>query len=151
MVLQILVKAGNHGLQTTSFRIGQIAGGYANGAWAPTDWVPIMLASGVSVGSLPDAVGLASWTPFDVVSQAILDVALASGMPEKALNLVHPCPVSWSTIMRTVANVFLEERITTHPLPLLSVADWVEKLTKLSANPDADTLQRVVSQHALDK
>jgi hypothetical protein len=104
-----------------------------------------MLASAVSLDSLPDAAGLASWTPFDVVSQAILDVALASGTPEKALNLVHPHPVSWSTIMETVANVFVEEGITAQKLPLLSVEHWVGKLTELSANTDADTLEHVVS------
>jgi thioester reductase-like protein len=55
---RLLVAAAERGLQTTSFRVGQIAGGDANGAWASTDWVPIMLKSGVALGCLPDAAGV---------------------------------------------------------------------------------------------
>jgi thioester reductase-like protein len=140
------VKAANQGLQTTSFRIGQIAGGYANGAWATTDWLPIMLASAVSLGSLPDAIGFASWTPTDVISQAILDVAFTSGSStERALNLVHPHPVLWSTIMENFADVFVEDGITSHRLPLVPVEDWVAQLTELSTSADANTFERIVS------
>jgi thioester reductase-like protein len=56
--VQLLVKAAKAGLQTTSFRIGQISGGHANGAWATTDWVPIMVKSSIALGCLPAAEGV---------------------------------------------------------------------------------------------
>jgi thioester reductase-like protein len=55
---RLLVAAGARGLHATSLRIGQIAGSVATGAWATTDWVPILLKSGVAVGCLPDAEGV---------------------------------------------------------------------------------------------
>jgi thioester reductase-like protein len=55
---RLLVAAGERGLHTTSFRIGQIAGSRATGSWATTDWVPIMLKSSVALGCLPDAEGV---------------------------------------------------------------------------------------------
>jgi thioester reductase-like protein len=55
---RLLVAAAERGLQTTSFRIGQIAGAAATGAWALTDWVPILLKSGAAIGCLPDADGV---------------------------------------------------------------------------------------------
>jgi thioester reductase-like protein len=56
--VQLLVKAAEAGLQTTSFRIGQISGGHANGAWATTDWLPIMVKSSISLGCLPATEGV---------------------------------------------------------------------------------------------
>ncbi|KAG6326171.1 hypothetical protein ID866_12918, partial [Astraeus odoratus] len=45
------------GLSATSFRIGQISGGAPRGAWATTEWVPIIVKSSVSLGALPDMGG----------------------------------------------------------------------------------------------
>jgi thioester reductase-like protein len=56
--VQLLVKAAEAGLQTTSFRIGQISGGRVNGAWATTDWLPIMVKSSIALGCLPAAEGV---------------------------------------------------------------------------------------------
>jgi thioester reductase-like protein len=50
----------NSGLEGCSFRIGQICGGSATGAWATTDWFPILVKSSVSLGMLPDSPGVSS-------------------------------------------------------------------------------------------
>lgn len=52
---QILAQSG---LQSTSFRIGQISGGHPNGAWATTDWVPILIKSSLNLNALPVATGV---------------------------------------------------------------------------------------------
>lgn len=46
------------GLKATSLRIGQIAGGSSNGAWATSDWVPAFIKSSLALGALPDAQGV---------------------------------------------------------------------------------------------
>ena len=48
--LQILDLSG---LQATSFRIGQISGGLPNGAWAVSDWVPILVKSSIHMNAIP--------------------------------------------------------------------------------------------------
>ena len=52
---QILAQSG---LRSTSFRIGQISGGHPNGAWATTDWVPILVKSSLKLNALPTAAGV---------------------------------------------------------------------------------------------
>jgi len=52
---QILAQSG---LRSTSFRIGQISGGHPNGAWATTDWVPILIKSSLNLNALPAAAGV---------------------------------------------------------------------------------------------
>ena len=47
-------------LNATSLRIGQLTGGYPNGAWATTDWFPIMIKSSLELGALPTAQGVSS-------------------------------------------------------------------------------------------
>ena len=53
--LQLLVGSG---LDISSLRIGQISGGHQNGAWAVTDWVPILVKSSLVLGVLPLAAGV---------------------------------------------------------------------------------------------
>lgn len=51
------------GLQSTSFRIGQITGGYPNGAWATSDWVPIMVKSSIHMNAIPTERGVSEPSP----------------------------------------------------------------------------------------
>ena len=46
------------GLDIASLRIGQISGGHQNGAWAVTDWVPILVKSSLVLGVLPLSTGV---------------------------------------------------------------------------------------------
>ena len=58
--MQLLGKAAEQGVQCTALRIGQICGSQDTGAWAPTEWVPILVKSSIALESLPemDGVGL---------------------------------------------------------------------------------------------
>jgi hypothetical protein len=132
-------------LQTTSFRIGQITGGYANGAWATTDWVPIMLASSVALGCLADADGVSSWLPFDAVGQAILDVAFMKEAPEKALNLVHPRPTPWHDIMDAFSDSLVKCDVTKDRLLLVNMEQWFSKLQEANVEPSDETVKHIVS------
>lgn len=68
---QILEEASRKtGLSTTTFRVGQLCGG-GNGSWAVTDWVPIILASSIYLGYLPDAMGVRH-TPSHYIQNGLL-------------------------------------------------------------------------------
>jgi thioester reductase-like protein len=61
MLAQVLLRARQYGINTTSFRIGQITGNADNGAWALTDWVPIMIKSSITMGHLPSTPGVSRY------------------------------------------------------------------------------------------
>jgi thioester reductase-like protein len=137
---QLLVKASELGLQTTSFRIGQITGGTENGAWATTDWFPILVKSSIALGCLPEAYGTASWVPFSAVAQTILDVATIDGPPERALNVVHPHPVAWRDIVENVADVLVDSGIAKERLPIVLFSEWHAKLRAASERTDESVM-----------
>ncbi|KAG6863133.1 nonribosomal peptide synthetase, partial [Termitomyces sp. T159_Od127] len=52
---RILAKSG---VQFASLRIGQVCGGLPNGAWATSDWLPILVKSSIALGALPRTTGV---------------------------------------------------------------------------------------------
>ncbi|KZP21519.1 acetyl-CoA synthetase-like protein [Athelia psychrophila] len=137
---QLLAKSGLH---ATSFRIGQISGGRPSGAWATSDWVPSFVKSSLALGALPDAQGVASWLPMDVVAQAVLDVALSEQPPSIALNIVHPRPSQWSTVITSVANALHRAGVADHHLPLVPFKEWFARLEQRSKGADADEMAKI--------
>ena len=41
------------GLEFSSVRVGQVCGGKPRGAWATTDWFPILVKTSIALGALP--------------------------------------------------------------------------------------------------
>ncbi|KZP33662.1 acetyl-CoA synthetase-like protein [Athelia psychrophila] len=117
------------GLDASSFRIGQIAGGKLNGAWATSDWVPAFVKSSLALGVLPDAQGLASWLPANTVSQTILDVAFAEEHLI-TLNVVHPRPTRWSTVIKHIRDALQHSGLTCQALPLVHFTEWFDALER---------------------
>ncbi|KAG1770620.1 putative nonribosomal peptide synthetase [Suillus placidus] len=122
---QIIARSG---LQATSLRVGQITGG-PTGAWATTDWVPILVKSSLALGSLLDLPGVVSWTPADRVAAAALDIAL-SETHVPLVNVIHPRPVPWRTIFEGVRDALVASGQTKHPLPLEPYSGWMQKLER---------------------
>ncbi|KAJ3903705.1 hypothetical protein F5879DRAFT_1002249 [Lentinula edodes] len=135
---RILAKSG---LQATSFRIGQVTGGAPNGAWAITDWVPIIVKSSLTLGVLPDAFGVVSWVPMDAVCNALLDVGFTSEPAPMAVNVVHPKSVPWTSVIQNVQVSLIEQKhLSPDALPLVPYHDWVAAVEKYAKNPtEADT------------
>ncbi|KAG2133352.1 putative aminoadipate reductase [Suillus clintonianus] len=140
----------NSKLPASSFRIGQIAGGPPRGAWSKTDWLPIIVKSSVSLGVFPEAQGLLSWIPTHAVSNAILDVAFSQEEPPIAVNLVHPRPVAWATLMRPVADAIFDRKITSVPMPLIPFSEWFEKVELSAKNASEENIQRIPAIKLLD-
>ncbi|EPQ52234.1 acetyl-CoA synthetase-like protein [Gloeophyllum trabeum ATCC 11539] len=127
---QLLAKAAECGLQTTTLRIGQICGGKSNGSWATTDWVPMLVKSSKALGCLPNAHGVVTWVTSDVVAQAVLDATLAKEGPPSALNILHPRPVPWSLIISGISSALAKivDDGSNEPLPIVSFRQWVTLL-----------------------
>jgi len=145
--LQILALSGLH---TTSFRIGQITGG-PNGSWATTDWVPILVKSSIALGALPSTHGQVSWLPMREVSQIILDVAF-SFPSSQALNVVHPCPVPWSTMITFINTALVQEGVTKDALPVVDFPAWFNRLedAALRVDPSTNFTEIVCSTASVD-
>jgi hypothetical protein len=103
-----------------------------------------MLASSIALGCLPDAEGVSSWLPFDVVGQAVLDVAFGKETPERALHLVHPRPTPWRNIMEATSDMLVKSGVTEGRLPLVNVDQWFSKLQEASVGASDETMKRIV-------
>ncbi|KII87501.1 hypothetical protein PLICRDRAFT_257848 [Plicaturopsis crispa FD-325 SS-3] len=136
------------GLHASSIRIGQISGGRPNGAWATTDWVPNFVKSSLAIGSLPDAEGVASWIPAHAVCQAIVDIVFAEAHPPLALNLVHPRPVSWRTLMTALQEALARE--TQKLLTLVPFAQWFAIVKARAEHATEQDLQSIPSIKLLE-
>ncbi|KDR79161.1 hypothetical protein GALMADRAFT_277673 [Galerina marginata CBS 339.88] len=137
------------GIQATSFRIGQISGGQPNGAWAITDWVPILVKSSIVLKALPSMVGVSSWVPMHGVAQSIIDVALLKSPNPPALNIVHPRPIPFNNLVTAINGALVKEGISS-TLPLVSFQEWFSLLEARSAAGNADDLKNVPAIKLID-
>ncbi|KAF7347156.1 Acetyl-CoA synthetase-like protein [Mycena venus] len=131
------------GLDATSFRIGQVCGSTKNGAWSTTDWVPAIVKSSIALGNFPsDPSGVVAWLAPEAVSRAIVDAALSAEKPPFAINLVHPRPVPWNSLMSAMAS--------TVQLPLVPFADWVQQLQDHSSRATIEDIENIPGLKLLD-
>ncbi|KNZ74034.1 Linear gramicidin synthase subunit D [Termitomyces sp. J132] len=135
------------GIQVSSLRIGQISGGLPNGAWATSDWLPILVKSSLALGALPNATGLISWLPMHTVSKAILDVAFSSEKFPVAINLVHPRPIQWSEVIDALKAVLVKDGF---PLRVVSFQEWFSLLEKRSKNASDADIQAIPAVKLLE-
>ncbi|KAF7333965.1 Non-canonical non-ribosomal peptide synthetase FUB8 [Mycena sanguinolenta] len=116
----------NSGLNATCFRIGQVCGAPPKGAWATSDWFPILVKTSMTLGRLP----LVSWIHCETVAQAMIDVGFAPIQDTErlpiVLNLVHPQPVSWNFVINSVRDKLKE--ICCSKLDLTAFPDWCKEL-----------------------
>ncbi|KAJ7776525.1 putative aminoadipate reductase [Mycena maculata] len=124
-------------VNATCLRIGQVCGALPKGAWATSDWVPILVKTSITLGCLPLADGLVSWIDFETVAQALIDVSF-NDLPESeplptVLNLVHPRPVAWNYIVRCIRDVLLKGIDGGKDLKLVEFSDWCQELRACEA------------------
>ncbi|KAF5384130.1 hypothetical protein D9615_003351 [Tricholomella constricta] len=139
------------GLLGTSVRIGQISGGRPKGAWATTDWLPILVKSSITLGALPQAEGVVSWLPADAVAAALVDVALGSVPPTEfpsVLNLVHPRPVQWKAVVEGLRAAIKE--VVGQDLRLVSFEEWIAAVEARSGDATGETLAATPAIKLLD-
>ncbi|KAJ7487932.1 hypothetical protein FB451DRAFT_1225962 [Mycena latifolia] len=128
---QILAQSG---LRVACLRIGQISGTIPKGAWATTDWFPILVKTSVTLGRLPQANGHVSWIDFDTVARAVLDMSFHPfEEPTRSFsifNLVHPQPVTWNFVLDSVRDIMSSN--SAKPLQLVKFSEWLAELESLA-------------------
>ncbi|QRV95150.1 AMP binding enzyme [Ceratobasidium sp. AG-Ba] len=151
---KMLESARIAGLETWVVRLGQLTGHKQSGSWAPTDWVPLIMASSLAVGCLPDAIGAVSWIPLDVAAGAIVDACACreSHLPP-VIHCAHPRPTSWSVVMSMFGHAL--QPLSNRPLPLIPFSQWNSRVAEAaSAASSADqSLKQFPStkiQHIID-
>ncbi|KAF8953018.1 putative aminoadipate reductase [Flammula alnicola] len=127
-------------LNAISLRIGQISGSRPKGAWAITDWMPILVKSSLALGALPTASGTVSWIPMDTVANCILELSFHAKRYPAALNVLHSQPIEWNAMIQYVADALVRERNLAAPVPLVPFQDWFSRLEKHASSP-SDSLK----------
>ncbi|CAE6511891.1 unnamed protein product [Rhizoctonia solani] len=126
---KLLESARNAGLQTCIIRLGQLTGDIKSGSWTTTDWVPSIIASSLSVGCLPAAVGMVSWLPLDVAALSIVDTCTARDKElPPVIHASHPHPVPWVEIMTAFATLLTSHRGSI--LPILELSEWNKRVAE---------------------
>ncbi|KAI5823977.1 hypothetical protein K523DRAFT_343720 [Schizophyllum commune Tattone D] len=91
-------EGGNGARMGDKIRINETRGG----AWATTNWFPILVKTSLALGALPTDEQPMPWLPTDVTTHALLDIVFFLEPLEPSYNLVHPRPISISKIIRFV-------------------------------------------------
>lgn len=124
------------GLRGTSLRVGQLCGGPDVGAWSTNEWFPILVKSSVAINALPSFSGVVSWMTVQSVAQIILDIAFNSEA-EPMINLVHPKPVPWASIVTQLQHALKED------IPVKPAAEWFEILESQSQMASSEDIHRI--------
>ncbi|KAK0190677.1 hypothetical protein F5146DRAFT_564151 [Armillaria mellea] len=113
-------------LRYSIVRVGQLTGG-PKGTWKIKEWVPSMIQSSAILGFLPDDDKCISWLPVHIAAQLLVD-HIDNSTP--IMHLVHPNPVSWSTLTRCASQEL--------NVKLVSYTHWLKALE--SSASDATVL-----------
>ena len=80
----------------------------------------------------------------DAVSQAILEVCQSADSPQ-ALNIVHPRPITWASIISSINEALVQEGVLQSSLPIVDMQTWVDQLKEQAKTPDMEILSNIVS------
>ncbi|KAJ6534650.1 putative aminoadipate reductase [Mycena vulgaris] len=124
------------GLHSCSLRIGQMSGSRLAGTWPITNWFPMLVQASLKLGAIPDARGVISWIPVDAVAQSILELILSEKSLPPVLNIVHPHPITWSSMIGTLRTALIRAKgLEPDALQLVSFQHWFNLLEN---SPDSD-------------
>ncbi|KAF8738313.1 Male sterility protein, partial [Rhizoctonia solani] len=126
---KLLESARDSGLESCSIRLGQLVGDVKSGAWSTTDWVPSLIGSSVSIGSLPRAVGTVSWLPLDVAARSIIDTCVnRNKVLPQVMHTSHPRPVPWVNIMNALSASLVP--LVNSQLPIVGFEEWNKRVAE---------------------
>jgi len=94
--------------------------------------------SSLTLGVLPSAFGVVSWLPAPAVAQILLDVAFSTEDRIPALNVVHPRPVTWTSIISAINDALIQEGVLKELLAIVEFSEWFE-LLETRAREDSST------------
>ncbi|EKV05363.1 NRPS-like enzyme, putative [Penicillium digitatum Pd1] len=122
----------------TIHRVGQL-GGPSNleaGMWNPRDWLPSLVRSSHTMGTIPDSLGpfQVDWLPIDAAARIMNEIVQTqrSKLPSEMTiyHILNPHTTDWKEVVGTVAKA-CEANI-------VSLAEWVRMLELQAANGATD-------------
>ncbi|KAI5827846.1 acetyl-CoA synthetase-like protein [Schizophyllum commune Tattone D] len=131
------------GIEFSSVRVGQVSGGKSRGAWATTDWFPILVKTSIALGALPSDEQESSscmktegvtWLPMDAVAGTLLDAAFSQSTLLPSHNIVHPRPIQWSQMIKNVQHSL--KTVLQRDVSVVPFQDWFAKLEATASQPD---------------
>lgn len=90
------------------------------------------------VSALSSLVQKVDWIPVDAVSQLYLDLVLKPDSLPELINVVHPRPISWGTILQGIAQHARKN------LNRVTFATWMDKIENITAADGEKDLQDIV-------
>ena len=117
-------------------RVGQVCGPLAGtGVWNISEWFPSLVLSSRFLGAVPDSISNPEidWVPVDRLGDIITEfVGVAASehgnsASSRVYNVVNPAKATWDTLLPALQAM--------GPLPIISAAEWVERLEKSDKVP----------------
>lgn len=130
-------------------RIGQIAGAARTASgWNQHEWLPSLIITSAFLGVLPDSLAAGGdnikWVPIDHLAKVLVELALiprgsdldAGGADVH--HIVHPHPITWSSILPVVMASIDRSRIAKQPMQVVSYREWLSMLRAKSVEAEQD-------------
>ena len=88
-----------------------------------------------------------SWTPMDAVSNSIVELIFHNKRLPPVLNVVHPRPTEWNTVIKIIGDALVLQKKLSSPLDLISFQEWfyILEAHAKAANQENNNEQRIVS------
>ena len=151
LVAEHVIQAAVHTVHAnaTMLRIGQVVGDQKHGIWNENEMVPMIVHSGLRMGTMPVFDMQCEWLPVDTLAETILDIAGISNlacMAGKGTDVQEPvecCPQTTELVYNirsphtfSWANDFLPA-LTTAGLEFERVpfSDWLHQLESFPSDP----------------
>ncbi|KAJ3873157.1 putative polyketide synthase [Lentinula edodes] len=124
------------GLQASVYRVGQLCGASESGSWTIKEWIPKLTRTSLSLNAVPDMGGIVSWIPIDKVASIVIEITLdpTSSPPPPVLNIIHPRPVTWTSIMEIMLKDLLPLKNTGETMKMKPYMEWVGLLEAVDGN-----------------
>ncbi|KAJ4993423.1 nrps-like protein [Stagonosporopsis vannaccii] len=135
------------GVKARVLRVGQIVADTVHGVWNKDEAIPLMMQSALTIGALPKLQESPSWTPVDIIAQAISQISLSNAEAIVA-NVTNAKTFSWTNdllpALRQAGLKFDEAE----------PKEWVERLRNSSndvvANPTFKLVDFFASKYDKD-
>ena len=86
-----------------------------------------------------------SWTPMDAVSSFIMELVFQNEHLPPVLNVVHPKPTDWNTVIRLIGDSLVLHKILDSPPTFVSFQTWFSALQVHAQSANEDQLSTVRS------
>ncbi|KAK8104507.1 NRPS-like enzyme [Apiospora kogelbergensis] len=144
-------------------RVGQVAGpanDHSRGVvWNRSEWLPSLVISSFHLGCLPDNLGprfsLVDWMPSDMVAEVIVELAVATTVPEthqvetknrngsgsrgraaQVFNLRNPQTTRWDALLPALQDAARQH--LGKELEVVPPSSWLQRLKESSEQGDTD-------------